>query len=143
MLVKSGFESCRRPAFDQISELLLESWQGRHPFLRGNALDTLHAIVHDRLPALAYPAGSPEWGLARVLEKALEKEPDDRYQTMKDLGIDLRRLKQESETGKLAPVAAAQPSRRAIFYGAAGLVLAVLLAGSFGAGVSPTARRNR
>ena len=82
--------------------VLWEGWQGKHPFLRSNALDTMHAIVHDRLPALAYPAGSVEWGLARALEKALEKEPDDRYQTMKDLGIDLRRLRQESESGKLS-----------------------------------------
>jgi Tol biopolymer transport system component/predicted Ser/Thr protein kinase len=109
--------------------VLLECWQGRHPFLRGNILDTLHAIAHDRLPALVYPAGSAEWGLVRVLEKALEKEPDGRYQTMKDLGIDLRRLRQESETGKLGPVVAVRPVRPAIIYGAAGLVLAALLAG--------------
>jgi serine/threonine protein kinase len=27
--------------------VLLESWQGRNPFLRANLVDTLHAIVHD------------------------------------------------------------------------------------------------
>src|SRR5829696_6569158 len=80
---------------------LFECWQGRHPFLRNNTLETRHAIVHDRLPALAHPAGTWEWRLARMLEKALEKEPEERYQTIKDLGIDLRRLKQESESGKL------------------------------------------
>ena len=81
--------------------VLFECWQGRHPFLRQNSLDTRHAIAHDRLPALAYPPGTPEWGLARTLEKALEKEPEERYQTIKDLSIDLRRLKQDSESGKL------------------------------------------
>jgi len=92
--------------------VLLECWQGRHPFLRENVLDTLHAIAHDRLPALAYPAGSPEWGLARVFEKALEKDPDERYQTMKDLAIDLRRLRQERESGKMTPLAPVHATRR-------------------------------
>ncbi len=110
--------------------VLLECWQGSHPFLRGNILDTLHAIAHDRLPAPAHPPGTVEWGLLRVLEKALEKETDERYQTMKDLGIDLRRLRQESEPGRLPPVAAAGPARRAVIYGAVGLVLLTLLAGA-------------
>lgn len=111
--------------------VLYECWQGRHPFLRDNMLDTLHAIAHDRLPALSYPLGSPEWGLARILEKALEKEPDQRYQTMKDIGIDLRRLKQESESGKLSSsvVTASVPRRRASAYvGIAALALAAAAA---------------
>ncbi|MBI3696435.1 MAG: serine/threonine-protein kinase [Acidobacteria bacterium] len=112
--------------------VLFECRQGRHPFLRENVLDTLHAIAHDRLPALAYPAGGPEWGLARVLEKALEKDPDERYQTMKDLGIDLRRLRQESASGKVASstvAAPARPTRRPLLYALAGLALLALLAG--------------
>ena len=111
--------------------VLFECWQLRHPFLRETVVDTLHAIAHDRLPALAYSAGSPEWGLARMLEKALEKETDERYQTMKDLGIDLRRLRQESESGKLAPIAPTVParaSRRPLVYGVAGIVVLALLA---------------
>jgi Tol biopolymer transport system component/predicted Ser/Thr protein kinase len=112
--------------------VLFESWQGRHPFLRQNTLDTRHAIAHDRLPALAYPPGTPEWGLARALEKALEKEPEERYQTIKDLSIDLRRLKQDSESGKLlssgAP-ASARPVRKPLLYALAGLALLVLLGG--------------
>ena len=112
--------------------VLFECWQGRHPFLRQNTLDTRHAIAHDRLPALAYPPGTPEWGLARTLEKALEKEPEERYQTIKDLSIDLRRLKQDSESGKLpssgAP-ASVRPVRKPLLYALAGLALLALLGG--------------
>jgi tRNA A-37 threonylcarbamoyl transferase component Bud32 len=107
--------------------VLFESWQGQHPFVRGSTLDTLHAIAHDRLPSLAYPAGSPEWSLARILEKALEKEPDERHQTMKDLAIDLRRLRQESETGKLpSGAAAARPPARTAWRTKAALAVAAL-----------------
>jgi Tol biopolymer transport system component/tRNA A-37 threonylcarbamoyl transferase component Bud32 len=112
--------------------VLFEGWQGRHPFARANALDTLHAIAHDRLPALAHAAGSPEWGLARILEKALEKEPDERYQTMKDLGIDLRRLKEDrgQESGVRIHGGAARARRRPVLYAVGGLVaLALLVAG--------------
>ena len=111
--------------------VLYECWQGGHPFLRDNMLDTLHAIAHDRPPVLSYPAGSPEWGLSRMLEKALEKEPDERYQTMKDLGIDLRRLKQESESGKLpssAVAAPARPAKRPLVHALAGLALLTVAA---------------
>jgi serine/threonine protein kinase/Tol biopolymer transport system component len=109
---------------------LFECWQGRHPFLRKNSLDTRYAIAHDRLPDLAYPAGTPEWGFARTLQKALEKEPEDRYQTIKDLGIDLRRLKQDSESGKLASggtPASAMLSRKPLLYAISALAVLALL----------------
>ena len=35
--------------------------------------------------------------LERIVEKALTKEKDERYQTVKDLGLDLKRLKQHLE----------------------------------------------
>src|SRR5688572_21548552 len=65
--------------------VLLECWQSHNPFARAHTVDTLHAIVHDSLPELDYRPGSVEWALLRILVKALEKAPDDRYQTMKDL----------------------------------------------------------
>ena len=80
--------------------------RGENPFRRTNFVETLHAIVHaivhDALPALDYPAGSAKWELNRILQKALAKETENRYQTMKDLGIDLRRLKQETGSGNLS-----------------------------------------
>ena len=111
--------------------VFFECWQGGNPFARGHTVDTLHAIVHESLPEPAYPAGSAEWAFLRILVKALEKDPDDRYQTMKDLGIDLRRLKQESEFGKLPsqPVAApAQPKRAPRRYVLTGAILLALVA---------------
>ncbi len=124
-----GREADARSDIFSLALVLLECWQGRNPFLRATALDTLHAIVHDRTPALSFPPAGVEWGLARILEKALEKDADERYQTMKDLAIDLRRLKQESDSGKMAPLAApsAPVKTRPRLWPYAGAGLAVLL----------------
>ena len=113
--------------------VLFECWQGANPFRRANMVDTLHAIVHDALPAPAYPAGSAEWELNRILQKALAKETENRYQTMQDLGIDLRRLKMENQSGSLSsqPMqTSVRSARRPIWYAAA----IVALLGLAGAG---------
>jgi serine/threonine protein kinase/Tol biopolymer transport system component len=113
-----------------LAVVLFECWQGRQLFRRDHMVDTMHAIVHDPMPVLSFPAGGPDWGLMRILEKALEKVPDERYQTMKDLGIDLRRLKNESTSDRLptASLPPAQTSRRRLPALIAGCGLLALLA---------------
>jgi len=68
----TGRQADGRSDIFSLALVLLECWQGRHPFLRDNVRDTLHAIAHDRLPALAYPAGSPEGSGAGIREGAGE-----------------------------------------------------------------------
>ena len=96
-----GLPADARSDIFSLALVLLEMWQGRNPFARRNTLETLHAIAHDRLPAFRYEAGSVESGFGRVLEKALAKPADQRYPSMKDLEVDLRRLRQESESGAI------------------------------------------
>jgi eukaryotic-like serine/threonine-protein kinase len=68
--------------------VLYEALGGRRPFDRNSEIDLLHAIVHDEPPPL--PPVVPE-PLRRVVEKILEKAPDERYQSMRDVVVDLRR----------------------------------------------------
>jgi len=109
--------------------VLFECWQGRNPFKRASIVDTLHAIVYDTLPVLTFRPGSAEWELGRILEKALAKETENRYQTMKDLGIDLRRLKQESESGRMSskPMTSVLPACRPIWSVSAVMILLALV----------------
>jgi serine/threonine protein kinase/tetratricopeptide (TPR) repeat protein len=69
--------------------VLYEALARRRPFEGVSELDVLQAIVHNAAPALhpEVPAA-----LRGVVEKALEKDPAERYQTMRDLVVDLRRL---------------------------------------------------
>ena len=74
--------------------VLYEMLTGKLPFQGRSGIDTLHAILKDstpRLPTLG-PDVSPEAAgeLQRILDKCLAKDPIDRYQTMKDLVVDLR-----------------------------------------------------
>jgi len=69
--------------------LLYELLTGRRPFDGDSAVDVLHAIAH--APPRPIDADVP-LALTLVVEKALEKDPGDRYQTMRELVVDLRRL---------------------------------------------------
>ena len=72
--------------------LLYEAATGRKPFAGDSIVDTLHKIIHDPAPAITdfNPAASPE--LQRVIRKCLAKEPEKRYQTIRDTANDLEEV---------------------------------------------------
>jgi serine/threonine protein kinase len=58
----------------------------------------MHRIIYsDPEPIATHRPDAPR-DLIRIVRKALAKDPDDRYQTMKDLAIDLRELLREIES---------------------------------------------
>jgi Tol biopolymer transport system component/predicted Ser/Thr protein kinase len=69
--------------------VLYELISGHRPFEAGNELELLKSIVH--APAEPLPEGLPEL-LRMAVDKTLQKDPADRYQTMRDLVADLRRV---------------------------------------------------
>jgi len=91
-------EQVRGESLDSRSDLfsfgavLYEMVCGRQPFTAETAAATFSAIL-TRDPAMLarYSAGSPP-ELQRIVSKALAKSREERYQSSKDLLIDLRRL---------------------------------------------------
>jgi len=75
--------------------LLYEAATGRKPFAGDSIVDTLHKIIYDPAPAITdfNPSASPE--LQRVIRKCLAKEPEKRYQTIRDTANDLEELLEE------------------------------------------------
>lgn len=69
--------------------VLYELLTGRRPFQGSSAVAVMHAIASEPAPSL--PRDVPD-GLRRIVEKTLEKDPGRRYQTMRDLAADLRRV---------------------------------------------------
>src|SRR5215831_18991896 len=69
--------------------VLYELLAGRRPFEGATDLERLQTIIHGTAAPLVEDV--PD-ALRMVVEKALEKQPSDRYQSMRELVIDLRRL---------------------------------------------------
>ena len=76
--------------------VLYEMLTGKLPFQGKTGTDTLSAILRDPTPRLSSLTGAGESQMQHVLDRCLAKEPDERYQTAKDLLAELKRLKRDS-----------------------------------------------
>jgi serine/threonine protein kinase/Tfp pilus assembly protein PilF len=69
--------------------VLYELLVGRRPFAAASNLELLHSILHGEPQPLGQDIPI---ALSALVEKALEKDPGDRYQSMQEITVDLRRL---------------------------------------------------
>jgi serine/threonine protein kinase len=83
--------------------VLYEVVAGRKPFQGSTNLETLQTIIYGAPAPLEESNVPPR--LAALIEKALEKDPADRYPSARDLVVDLRRLTRQT-------AAVAEPGRR-------------------------------
>ena len=102
--------------------VLYELLSGRRPFQGASAVAVMHAIASE--PAAALPHDVPP-ALRAITERALEKDPARRYQTMRDLSADLRRAMQPSSAAGGA--ALMPPRRRRLAAIATAAVLAIVV----------------
>ena len=86
--------------------ILYEMITGSTPFSGESSADVIAAIVKSEPPPISRITPDTPDKLTEIISKALEKNVDDRYQTIKDLLVDLRRLKRrldfESEVERSA-----------------------------------------
>ncbi|MHB0971589.1 MAG: protein kinase domain-containing protein [Thermoanaerobaculia bacterium] len=81
--------------------MLFEGLTGKNPFARPSIVETIHAIVYEK-PAKAEPAGEVEARLHDVALRCLEKKPEDRYGSARELAADLRNAATSSQRVWLA-----------------------------------------
>ena len=87
---------------------LYEMVTGRPAFQGRSSLDTMQAILTQPVPPLAATAGASMEATAelqRIIGKCTAKEPDERFQGMKDLIVDLRAARRRLESSPSAAVA--------------------------------------
>ena len=72
-----------------------EMLAGRKPFEGATDLEQRWAIVHNAAPSLAESHADLPIGLRLAVERALAKDREERYQSMSDLIVDLRRSTRE------------------------------------------------
>jgi serine/threonine protein kinase len=80
--------------------VLYETLCGQRPFTGATDLEVLQKVIHATPPPL--PQTVPA-GLRSVVEKALESDPADRYQSMQELAVDLRRMVRQKEADHPPP----------------------------------------
>ena len=109
--------------------VLYEMATGRKPFNETQTGRLTDAILHAPVtpPSELQPGLNPE--IERIALKCLERDPDDRYQSAKEVAIDLRRLGSATTSQHLSQVRRPEASRTPVFVGlgVAGITLIALL----------------
>jgi predicted Ser/Thr protein kinase len=79
--------------------LLYEMAVGKVPFQGASALDTLHAIAYEQTQPVTTLRTDIPYSLQMVIDRCLQKKPEDRYQDLRDAVTDLKKVKREVESG--------------------------------------------
>ncbi len=115
--------------------ILYELATGRRPFAGETSAHLVSSILRDAPPPITDLNVNLPHHLARVVRHCLEKDPERRYQTAKDVRNELEGLKREIETGETVPVSStimtappAPKARKAPLLAGAAVVVALLAA---------------
>jgi len=104
--------------------IMYEMVTGQRPFAGSSALSIIAAVISsDPIPLRSLQPACPA-ALERIILTALEKNPEDRWQTAHDVARQLRWLAQPSTSTETLPIAPAKASRR--------LPLAIVAAAAIG-----------
>jgi hypothetical protein len=107
--------------------VLYEMVTGRRAVAGKTMSETLAAVVRDqpKAPREVVP-GIPE-ALERLILRCLRKEPERRFQHMSDVHVELREVKEESDSAAATPTAIPAREKRAA-WGVAGLAVVLIAA---------------
>jgi len=77
--------------------ILFEAVTGRKAFAGKDLLDSLHQIVHGPTPQVREIDANLPDELQRIVRRCLAKDPNERFQSIKEVAIELKELRRELE----------------------------------------------
>jgi serine/threonine protein kinase len=96
-------EQAQGRAVDQRSDIfafgciLYEIVTGKKPFAGDSMIDSLHKIIYMPAPPVKDFNQNCPYELQRIIRRCLSKDPEDRYQRVKDIAVDLREFLEETK----------------------------------------------
>src|SRR6266542_4378847 len=75
--------------------ILYEAVTGHKAFAGKDPIDTLNKIIREPVPPISDLRPNTPNHLQRIVRRCLAKDPDERYQTIKDTAIELKELRRE------------------------------------------------
>jgi serine/threonine protein kinase/Flp pilus assembly protein TadD len=81
--------------------ILFEAATGKKPFDGESVIKSLHMVIYEPAPLLADLNPSAPSELQRIVRRCLAKDPDERYQSIKEVAIELKALRRELQAGGL------------------------------------------
>jgi Tol biopolymer transport system component len=93
-----------------LGSILYEMVSNQVAFGGDSGVEVMHSILRDQPRPLHESDPRTPLELQRIIRKAMAKSPDERYQSAKDMAIDLRALKRELDSGGVSAVRAAAVS---------------------------------
>jgi eukaryotic-like serine/threonine-protein kinase len=107
--------------------VLYEMLSGRRAFKRDTDLETMSAILKEEPPDLTTPEARVPSSLSRIVRHCLEKNPEERFQSARDLAFHLEAVSEVSSSTSTASVVGT--GRRSRLLVTAGVILGLLLVG--------------
>lgn len=93
----------RRSDVFSLGVVLYEAATGKRPFSGDSPISTMSAILRETPPSITSLKPLPRH-LGRIIHRCLEKNPDKRFQTARDVANGLEGLQREVESGEVEPL---------------------------------------
>jgi eukaryotic-like serine/threonine-protein kinase len=101
----SGKPADHRADIFALGAILYEMLTGKRAFQKGTPAETMSAILNEDPPGVAQVAPATPLALQRVVQRCLEKNPEQRFQSASDLAFALEALSDSTGASAAAPKA--------------------------------------